>query len=213
VTSTRIGRDETSCKELSGTGEAAKRGRDDSSRADPASASRARGADLAWVRSLPHRYIRIGDAGAGSSRFSRDSKISVDTHIEAVRAVVDALGLESVIAVGHDSGGPIARHAPAADLRLAGMILFNTEQSPGPTPAFKRFTSASKLPFFEHILGWAANTSAFAEGHTCSGDASATQHSWTATSRTPSSRPSRQLSCSRTKSAPRPRRCSRCCRR
>ena len=57
---------------------------------------------------------------AGSSRFTADSEVSIQGHIDALRATVDHLGLEQFSVVGHDSGGLIARHAMAGDSRRAG---------------------------------------------------------------------------------------------
>ena len=48
---------------------------------------------------------------AGSSRFDDDTTLTIDQHIHSVRRVVDLLELDEVAAVGHDSGGLIARHA------------------------------------------------------------------------------------------------------
>ncbi len=94
--------------------------------------------------------------GAGDSRFDRSTIISIDRHIETVRRLIDALGLERVALVGHDSGGMIARHAMAGDPRLTGMALVNTEQPQGLTWRFRQFLWMAKVPGFEHILAWAA---------------------------------------------------------
>ena len=58
--------------------------------------------------------------GAGSSRFTDDTPLSIDQHITSVRRVVDLLGLDDVAVVGHDSGGMIARHAVGRRSAAAG---------------------------------------------------------------------------------------------
>jgi haloalkane dehalogenase len=93
--------------------------------------------------------------GAGDSRFTADTVITVDQHIATVRRVVDLLGLDSVAAVGHDSGGLMARHALAGDPRLRAMGLINTEQPQGSTWRFKLFLVSRHIPGFGGILGWA----------------------------------------------------------
>lgn len=93
--------------------------------------------------------------GAGSSRFTGDSHLSVEKHIMGVRTVVDQLGLESVAVVGHDSGGMIARHAMVDDDRLRAMGLIDTEQSQGLSRRFKAFLGPRNLPGFGLALGWA----------------------------------------------------------
>jgi haloalkane dehalogenase len=92
--------------------------------------------------------------GAGSSRFTADTTITINQHIQTVRRVLDILELNDVSVVGHDSGGLIARHALAGDPRLRSMGLINTEQSQGLTWRFKAILSARHLPGFAPALGW-----------------------------------------------------------
>ncbi|HJK97723.1 MAG TPA: alpha/beta hydrolase [Polyangiaceae bacterium LLY-WYZ-14_1] len=109
-------------------------------------------------RLAPHVTCHLIDLpGAGHSRFDRSTSIGIHTHIAAVRQVIDALGLESVALVGHDSGGLIARHAVAGDARLRSMVLLDTEQSQGLSLLFRFFLFMSRLPKFEAILAWTAN--------------------------------------------------------
>lgn len=109
-------------------------------------------------RLLPHLVDHvtchvIDLPSAGSSRFDDSTPVSIDQHIETVRRVVDDLGVESIAAVGHDSGGMIARHALAGDPRLRAMGLINTEpQNPG--WRFTSFVATAKLPGFGPIFGW-----------------------------------------------------------
>lgn len=90
---------------------------------------------------------------AGSSRFDGSTPMSVDHHIESVRRVVDRLELTSVAAIGHDSGGLIARHALAGDPRLRALGLFNTETS-DPGWRFNALVRSGKLPGFGSALRW-----------------------------------------------------------
>ena len=92
--------------------------------------------------------------GAGSSRFTADTTITVDTHIQSVRRVLDLLELNDVAVVGHDSGGLIARHAVAGDTRLRAMGLINTEQPHGLSWRFKSFIAIRHLPGVGGALGW-----------------------------------------------------------
>ena len=94
--------------------------------------------------------------GAGSSRFTADTTLSVDQHITSVRRVLDLLGLDEVAVVGHDSGGLIARHAVAGDPRVQAMGLINTEQPHGLSRRFKLFLGARGVPGFGEGLGWVA---------------------------------------------------------
>lgn len=104
----------------------------------------------------PHLTCHLVDlVGAGDSRFDRSTPIGVDGHIRAVRRILDILELSRVAAVGHDSGGLIARHALATDPRLRALALIDTEQSQGLSRRFRRFLSMRNLPGFEHILAWA----------------------------------------------------------
>ena len=105
----------------------------------------------------PHVTCHVIDLpGAGSSRFSADTTLAIDQHIESVRRVLDLLELDDVAVVGHDSGGMIARHAVADDARLRAMGLINTEQPQGSSWRFRLFLAARHLPGFGAGLGWAA---------------------------------------------------------
>ena len=94
--------------------------------------------------------------GAGSSRFTAATPLSIEQHIESVRRVVDLLELDEVAVVGHDSGGMIARHAVAGDPRVRAMGLINTEQPHGLSWRFKLFLAARHTPGLGAGLGWVA---------------------------------------------------------
>lgn len=96
--------------------------------------------------------------GAGSSRFDATTPITIDRHIETVRAVVDQLGLDAVAVVGHDSGGMIARHALAGDPRVRAWGLVDTEQPQGLAWRFRSFLLMKHVPGVAHVLGWLVGT-------------------------------------------------------
>ena len=109
--------------------------------------------------------------GAGSSRFTPESPLSIARHIESVRRVVDLLGLDDVAVVGHDSGGLIARHAMAADRRLRAMALIDTELSTGTSWKFRSFLAGRHVPGFGSLLGWVAGKPALRRSRLMFGDA------------------------------------------
>jgi pimeloyl-ACP methyl ester carboxylesterase len=94
--------------------------------------------------------------GAGSSRYTADTALSIENHIHSVRRSLDLLELNDVAVVGHDSGGMIARHAVAGDPRLRALGLIDTEQSTGLSWKFKSFLAGRKVPGFGAGLGWLA---------------------------------------------------------
>jgi len=109
--------------------------------------------------------------GAGSSRFTPESPLSIARHVESVRRVVDLLGLDDVAVVGHDSGGLIARHAMAADPRLRAMALIDTELSTGTSWKFRSFLAGRHVPGFGPLLGWVAGKPTLRRSRLMFGDA------------------------------------------
>lgn len=93
--------------------------------------------------------------GAGSSRFTATTCITMAQHIAAVQRVVDLLELDSVAVVGHDGGGLVARHAMVGDSRLRAMGLIDTEQMQTGW-RFKSFIAARRVPGIGGGLGWVA---------------------------------------------------------
>lgn len=111
-------------------------------------------------RLLPHLVDHvtchlIDLPSAGQSRVTATTPISVEQHITSVRRVVDLLELDRVAAVGHDSGGMIARHALVGDERLSAMGLIDTELSHIGV-RFRLFLANRHLPGFGKVLGWLA---------------------------------------------------------
>ncbi|MFZ4811469.1 MAG: alpha/beta fold hydrolase [Ilumatobacteraceae bacterium] len=109
--------------------------------------------------------------GAGSSRFTADTPLSIQNHIHSVRRVIDALELNDVAVVGHDSGGMIARHAVAGDPRLRALGLIDTEQSTGLSWKFKSFIAGRRIPGFGAGLGWVAGKPRLRRNRLVLGDA------------------------------------------
>ena len=112
-------------------------------------------------RVLPHLVRRatchvVDLPGAGASRFTSTTPLSLDLHIAGIRAVVDGLGLDDVVVVGHDSGGMLARHALAGDGRVRAFGLIDTEQPQGMGWRFRSFVAARRAPGLAAALGWLA---------------------------------------------------------
>lgn len=125
---------------------------------------------------LPHLVDRvtchlIDLPGAGDSRFTPDTELSIDNHIRSVTRVVDILGLTDVAVIGHDSGGLIARHAMAGDRRMRCLGLIDTEQSTGTSWKFRSFIAGRRFPGFGAALGWAAGRRRLRRSRLVLGDA------------------------------------------
>lgn len=121
---------------------------------------------------VDHVTCHIPDyVSAGSSRFTADSEVSIQGHIDALKATIDHLGLTEFSVVGHDSGGLIARHGVAGDPRLRGMGLINTEPATGVSWRFKMFLANRHVPGFGRALGWLAGKPALRRNKFVLGDA------------------------------------------
>lgn len=108
---------------------------------------------------VPHVRCHVVDlVGSGDSAFDRTARVGIAEHAEAVRRVVEALGLDDVAVVGHDSGGMIARHALAGDERVRSWGLVDTEQPQGASPRFRSFLALRHVPRFERLLATVANS-------------------------------------------------------
>jgi haloalkane dehalogenase len=109
--------------------------------------------------------------GAGSSRYTATTPLTIANHVHSVRRSIDLLGLDKVAVVGHDSGGMIARHAVAGDPRLRALGLIDTEQSTGLSWKFKSFLAGRHLPGFGAALGWLAGKPRLRRNRLVLGDA------------------------------------------
>ncbi len=105
----------------------------------------------------PHVTCHLIDLpGAGHSRFDRDTALTVARHIERLREVVTQLRLTRFAAVGHDSGGLMARHAFAGDGRLRALGLLDTEQPQRMSWRFRQLVWVGQhMPGFARALAWA----------------------------------------------------------
>lgn len=127
-------------------------------------------------RLLPHLVDHvtchlIDLPGAGSSRFTARTPLTIAHHITSVRTVVDLLELDDVAVVGHDSGGMIARHAMADDPRLRALGLIDTERPVGSSWKFRSFVAARRIPGGATALGWLAGTPRLRRSRLVLGDA------------------------------------------
>ena len=109
--------------------------------------------------------------GAGSSRYTADTPLTIANHIHSVRRSIDLLELTDVAVVGHDSGGMIARHAIAGDSRVRAVGLIDTEQSTGLSMKFKSFLAGRRVPGFGATLGWLAGQPRLRRNRLVLGDA------------------------------------------
>jgi haloalkane dehalogenase len=109
--------------------------------------------------------------GAGSSRFTTDTPLTIENHIHSVKRVLEVLDLNDVAVVGHDSGGLIARHAVAGNPRLRALGLIDTEQSIGLSWKFKSFIAGRRIPGFGAGLGWVAGQPQLRRNRLVLGDA------------------------------------------
>lgn len=118
----------------------------------------------------PLRLVMPDLLGLGLSDKPRDAAAhTIDRHAELVGALVDGLGLDRLIFVGQDWGGPIGLRALAdRPGRLAGLVLLNTVVSP-PRPGFRStwFHRFARMPFASDLVfrgGLLTRSLAFAQG-------------------------------------------------
>ena len=84
--------------------------------------------------------------GTGQTQWQADAPIDFASHAATTRRLLDALGLERVALLAHDSGGTVARLLAAEDPRVAALVLGNTEL-PGHKPWLVDFyVRALRLP-------------------------------------------------------------------
>ena len=99
--------------------------------------------------SLADRYtcFVIDLPGAGASPGYADWSQPLRSHVRTTLEVIDALGLDRLALVAHDSGGAIARWV-AAELgeRITALILSNTEITGHIVPVVKNYARFIRLP-------------------------------------------------------------------
>ncbi len=83
---------------------------------------------IAALSKAGHRCVAIDHMGFGRSDKPRTPRrYTLARHVANTLAVIDALGLDDIVLVGHDWGGPIGIGAMLERLeRLRGMVLMNT---------------------------------------------------------------------------------------
>ena len=92
------------------------------------------------VASAGRRVVTFDFLGFGRSDKSPDFTYSFDQQVTDLEAVVDALGLDQVIPVAHDAGGPAAiNFALRRPERAAGVCLFNCFYGSAPSLRLPEF--------------------------------------------------------------------------
>jgi haloalkane dehalogenase len=125
----------------------------------------------AELRSQPLRIIMPDLIGLGLSDKPRDPSVhTLENHARWLGALLDRLGLERLVFVGQDWGGPIGLRALADRAeRLAGLVLLNTVVGP-PRPGFRptAFHRFARIPVISDVafrlLGFPQNAMGFAQG-------------------------------------------------
>lgn len=114
---------------------------------------------LTWRKVTPaleesHRCIAVDLMGAGETVVEPDADLSVPAQAGMLTAFLDALNLQSVKLIAHDSGATIARAlASEQPQRFSRFVLFDTEV-PGHTPmAIWSLQRAFRLPGSTGLLG------------------------------------------------------------
>ena len=104
-----------------------------------------------WRNVVPHldgftRYV-VDLPGAGGSKATSETPLTVRGHAETVVRVIDELGLDEVVLVAQDSGGMIARFA-AADRPgvVRALSLAGTEVPGVHAPLVRLFKMLAHLP-------------------------------------------------------------------
>jgi haloalkane dehalogenase len=104
-----------------------------------------------YDRLIPHlaaagrRTVALDFLGFGASDKPEGALYSFEQQLGDLEAVVDALGLEKIIPVGHDAGGPAAvNFALRHPMRAAGICLMN---------AFYGESSSLRVPEFIELFG------------------------------------------------------------
>src|SRR5215469_14281696 len=75
----------------------------------------------------PRRAVTFDFLGYGSSDRAQPGTLSRADHVHQLGAVLDALGIQTAVLVGHDASGPVAiDYALSAPDRVGRLILLNT---------------------------------------------------------------------------------------
>jgi haloalkane dehalogenase len=115
---------------------------------------------VTWRHLLPtlsrHFTVHLLDL-PGSGRTDWPGEVDFEVCTQAVKAFIDALGLQSFGILAHDSGAAIGRLAAAGDARVRALVLGNTE-IPGHHPpllaAYVLAARAGLAPLVFRLLSW-----------------------------------------------------------
>ena len=108
----------------------------------------------ASLHGAPLRLVMPDLPGLGLSTKVPSRWHSLDAHIDTMRGLLDALGLDRVVFAGQDWGGPIGLGALARDPgRASGLVLANTVAGP-PRPGFRptAFHRFARLPVVSELV-------------------------------------------------------------
>jgi pimeloyl-ACP methyl ester carboxylesterase len=109
------------------------------------------------------RCIALDLAGAGETAAPAGRSLGLAAQAQLVAGFVDALGLERVAVVGHDSGGSIARgFVTAHPERVSHLVLADTEVPGHRAPLVVAFQVVSRLPGAGALLSGALRSRALA---------------------------------------------------
>lgn len=123
------------------------------------------GSSAQWAAQLNHlrrsrRAVALDLRGHGRSEPARDGAYEVDDFAADVGAVVDGLGLERFVLVGHSLGGAVcAAYAAAHPSRVAGLLLLDPASDGRQIPAEQAkglmdvLASEAWLPVVEEYWG------------------------------------------------------------
>lgn len=106
------------------------------------------------VAALPEYTCHLIDLpGAGASRATRRTPLSLRDHVDSLDAVLDHLHLERFTLVGHDSGGMIARYVAARRPdQVAALVLTGTEIPDHHSLLLRALVSSGRLPGITVLL-------------------------------------------------------------
>jgi pimeloyl-ACP methyl ester carboxylesterase len=106
----------------------------------------------------PRRAITVDFLGYGGSDRPERDVLDAASHVEQLRAAIDAAGVERAVLVGHDASGPVAiDFAAAAPDRVSQLVLLNTYYGHAPTlklPSLIRLLADPDLvPLADAMIG------------------------------------------------------------
>ncbi len=116
-------------------------------------------ASLTWRKVVPGleagaRCIALDLLGAGESLVDPDRELGLAAQSQLLAGFVDALGLDRVTLIGHDSGGSVARGFAVAHPGRVGRLVLADTEVPGHRPLLVTLIQGlSRLPGATALLG------------------------------------------------------------